>query len=114
MLGTGEQQAKRLNRMVNSMLDLSRIETGQLSIERAPVNLVDLAKRIVDEMQPTLGNHRLVLHCSDEPLVVEGDELRLDQVVQNLINNAAKYSPNGGPVDIAVREDEGMACIEVT
>lgn len=114
MLGMVEKQAFRLNQMVTSMLDLSRIETGQLSIERADADLAGILQQIVDELQPTLARHRIELKCPPRPVVIEGDRLRLEQVVQNLIQNAAKYSPDGGPIRVRLTEEEGMARIDVT
>jgi signal transduction histidine kinase len=106
-------QAERLNRMVAALLDLSRIQTGQLSIERAPLDLCALAQRVVDEIQPTLSRHTVTLSAPDEPLVLEGDELRLEQVLQNLIQNAAKYSPVSDAIEVRVEQRDAIACIQV-
>jgi PAS domain S-box-containing protein len=110
------KQARRLDRMVNSLLDLSRIETGQLSIESEPVDVCDFARRVVQEVRPTFEErYTLELNCPPGQLIVEGDELRLEQVLQNLIQNAAKYSPEGGPVTVTVehKEQEKQVCIAV-
>jgi signal transduction histidine kinase len=92
------QQAARLNRMINNLLDLSRIQAGRLEIDRELIDLAALVRRIVAEVQPTLTAHALTLAGDDQPLVVLGDELRLEQVFNNLIANAVKYSPSGGTV----------------
>jgi PAS domain S-box-containing protein len=107
-------QAGRLNRMITSLLDLSRIQTGQLSIERGAVDLCALLERVVNEVQPTLSEHSLSLSLAEQPLVVEGDELRLEQVFQNLIQNAVKYSPEGGAVQVQVQRHESQARVAVT
>jgi signal transduction histidine kinase len=107
-------QAERLNRMVASLLDLSRLETGQLSIERTPVDLRALAQRLVEEVQPTLNHPRLVLLAPPTPLLIEGDTLRLEQVLQNLIQNAVKYDPEGRPITVAVERHGALACVAVT
>jgi len=106
-------QAARLNRMVTALLDISRIQTGQLSIERAPLDLCLLAQRVVDDLQPTLDHHEIALNLPDKALVVEGDELRLEQVLQNLLQNAVKYSPGGGLVEVSVEERNQYACVMV-
>jgi PAS domain S-box-containing protein len=113
-LGLVAEQAGRLNRMVASLLDLSRLETGQLSIERTPVDLRALAQRLVEEVQPTLDQHRLVLQDAPAPLLIEGDALRLEQVLQNLIQNAVKYDPEGSPITVTVEPRGAMACVAVT
>jgi signal transduction histidine kinase len=100
--------------MVLSLLDLSRIETGQLSIERAPVDLNTLIARVVEEVQPTLDRHPVELHLPAQTLTVTGDALRLEQVVQNLVQNAAKYSPAGGPITVELAAEDGSARLAVT
>ena len=93
------EQAHRLNKMVASLLDVSRLQTGQLSIEQNPVELGELVRRIGGEVEQTLHQtHQLELRLPDEPVVVIGDDLRLEQVLQNLLQNAVKYSPQGGPI----------------
>lgn len=94
------EQAVRLHKLIGSLFDFSRIQTGQLSVNRSPVDLASLARRIVAILQPTVERHMLQFECSDAPLLVEGDELRLEQVLQNLIDNAIKYSPEGGMVAV--------------
>jgi PAS domain S-box-containing protein len=107
-------QSERLNRLIGSLLDLSRIETGQLSIERLPIDLDTMARRLVEEVQPSLDHHLLRFSGAPEPQIVEGDELRLEQVVQNLIQNAVKYSPEGGTIDLQVQRCGDAACVSVT
>jgi signal transduction histidine kinase len=109
-----EDQSQRLTKLVGTMLDLSRIESGQLSIERLPLDLHDLVQRVVTEMQPTLEGHTVELHCSNELVVVAGDELRLEQVLHNLLGNAAKYSPCGGVIRVHVCRNTTMARLTVT
>ena len=108
------EQAQRLNQLVALMLNLSRIETGQLSIERAPLDLHALTQRVVDEMQPLLERHTVTITGPDTPLIVEADELRLEQVLQNLIQNAIKYSPAGGPIMIHVVRQADHACLAIS
>jgi signal transduction histidine kinase len=107
------KQGWRLNTMVNSMLDLSRIETGQLSIERKPLDLCALVRRLSEEIRPTLDRHTLEFDCPNEPMIVEGDELRLEQVFHNLMQNGAKYSSEGGPINVRVEKTGREACIAV-
>jgi PAS domain S-box-containing protein len=106
-------QTRRLHKMIVSLLDISRIETGQLSIDCAPINMCALVGRVVDEMQVTLAERRIEMHCSDQLLIIEGDALRLEQVFQNLIQNALKYSSHTAPIVVAVRQHEASVCIDV-
>ncbi len=107
------EQAERLNRMITTLLDVSRIQIGQLTIERKPVDLCALTHRVVNEIQPAVERHTVVCHDLNEPLIVIGDELRLEQVLQNLIGNAIKYSPEGGPVEVHVYTQNQQACLAV-
>ena len=107
------QQAQRLNRMIASLLDLSRLQSGQLSIERTPLDFAALTARIVEELQPTFSNHSLQLDVPATPLWIDGDALRLEQVLQNLIGNAVKYSPKGGSVIVRVSAAD-QVCLTVT
>jgi signal transduction histidine kinase len=107
------EQAHRLNRLVGALLDHSRIQAGRLTIERAPVDLAEVLRRAADEIRPTLAAHTLNLELPPAPLVVLGDDVRLTQVIQNLVGNAVKYSPAGGPVDVRLAQDGDAAEISV-
>jgi signal transduction histidine kinase len=108
-IGVIVEQSGRLNKMIAALLDISRIEHGRLSIEHNPVDVDALVRRVVDEIQPTLDRHTVICELSCESLIVSGDELRLEQVLQNLIGNAIKYSPNGGPVVVRVARRSAVA-----
>lgn len=103
-------ESARLGQLINSMLDLSRIEAGQLSIQYNPVDVNALTARVVEAQQITLQRHTLTYLAPDGPVIISGDELRLEQVLQNLIQNAIKYSPKGGPVRVKLeRTEQGVA-----
>jgi PAS domain S-box-containing protein len=107
------EQAQRLNKMMNALLDVSRIATGQLSIEPAPVDLCALVQCIVDEVQPALDKHTVECPLPEETVLIDGDVLRLEQVLYNLVANAIKYSPQGGPVVVRLERDGDQARIVV-
>jgi signal transduction histidine kinase len=107
------KSAGRLNTLVDSLLDLSRIATGQLSIVRIELDLVALTHRVVAEVQPMLEQHTVALGGVPGPLIVEGDEMRLEQVLRNLIGNAIKYSPAGGPIAVTIERRGDQACVAV-
>jgi signal transduction histidine kinase len=108
------QQAKRLNKMILALLDVSRIETGRLDIERVPMDLCGLVRRVVEEIQPTLDKQSVDCLTPTGALMIDGDEVRMEQVVQNLLANAIKYSPSGGPVVVRVERRADQACLMVT
>jgi signal transduction histidine kinase len=107
------EQARRLNRLAAALLDHSRIQAGKLIIERAPLDLCELLRRSADEIRPSLNNHTLELALPPAPVLVLGDDVRLTQVVQNLIGNAVKYSPAGGPIDVRLATDGDWAELQV-
>ncbi|MBK9711471.1 MAG: CHASE3 domain-containing protein [Kouleothrix sp.] len=106
-------QAQRLNTMIGALLDVSRLETGQLSLDRTAIDLRQLVQQVVAEVQPTLTQHTIAYEAPEHALMVAGDALRLEQVLQNLIQNAVKYSPGGGAVRVRARLQDAAACIEV-
>jgi signal transduction histidine kinase len=107
-------QMRRLDRMIGTLLDIARIEHGQLNIAGAPLDLDDLAQRVIAEIQPTTDIHLISYSCIGGPTVVMGDELRLEQVLQNLLQNAIKYSPNGGPIAVELRGDGSAVRLQVS
>ena len=112
-LGVIVAQSARLNRMVAALLDIARIESGQLSIQRAPLDLCELARRVVEEAREQAEEHPLEITCQPEQLLIEGDDLRLEQVLQNLIQNAIKYSPPGAPVAVRLERQGAYASVAV-
>ncbi|HMQ34994.1 MAG TPA: ATP-binding protein [Chloroflexaceae bacterium] len=106
-------QLVRLSELVNTMLDVSRVATGQLQLARAPLDLCAFAGRVVDEAAAGCERHELTFHAPAVPVFVEADELRLEQVLQNLIGNAVKYSPDGGLVEVRVERRPDAAALRV-
>jgi signal transduction histidine kinase len=107
-------QATRLSKMVTSLLDISRLQLGQLSIEPMQLDLGALAARLVEEARPLLLQHSIEYIGTGAPALISGDELRLEQALQNLIQNAVKYSPDGGAITVRVARDATYASVAVT
>lgn len=107
-------QAQRLNKLVIALLDLARIEQGRLSIETAPLELGALVRRVVAETRPLLERQKLEAQLPTEPLVVLGDELRLEQVLQNLIANGLRYSPEESTVRVRLERNGEQALLTVS
>jgi signal transduction histidine kinase len=113
-LQTVVEHAHRLDTLIAMLLDVSRLEAGRLRIGREVVDLHTLTGRVITEMQLMAEQHPIELTGRDEPLTVIGDELRLEQVLNNLIGNAIKYSPAGGPITVDLEQQDGMACVSVS
>ncbi len=107
-------QAARLNEMVSLQFDMSRLHTGQLHIERVPLNIAALAQQVVEEVLPTITRHSVTYVGPDTPLLIEGDRLRLIQILHNLVQNAIKYSPAGGEVQVKVERHIGKVSVAVS
>lgn len=107
-------QAQRLHRLIATLLDVSRLESGRLVSARLPVDLCRVASQLAEELTPTLIRHVISLDLPDEPVLVAGDELRLEQMVQNLLHNAIKYSPRGGEIRVTVQRSENEALLSVS
>jgi signal transduction histidine kinase len=99
------QATSRLGDLIADLLDVTRLQAGRLRLHYEPTDLIALTRRVMTRLQMTTEQHTLSLHTSLEHLVVSSDPQRLDQVLSNLINNAIKYSPNGGPVTVSIGED---------
>ncbi|MFL5807725.1 MAG: ATP-binding protein [Roseiflexaceae bacterium] len=114
ILGVIEQQAIRLKKLIDALLDISRIENGQLVLAHMPIDLEVLAQRMVREVQPILRHHTIEFAGAGAPLMVQGDELRLEQVLQNIIQNAVKYSPSGGAITVQVGVQQRHAHVSIS
>jgi PAS domain S-box-containing protein len=113
LLHTIGEQIARLNQLIGVMLDLSRLQSEQLTITSTRLDIAALIRRVVDDVRPTLTQHTLACSLPDTPLMIDGDELRLEQVLQNLLSNAVKYSPAGGPITVRVERQNGSVCVAV-
>jgi CheY-like chemotaxis protein/two-component sensor histidine kinase len=96
------EQVKRLSRLVNGLLDVTRLQAGQLELLLEDVDLRELAEGIVERVRLGAPRHTFVLDVDPRPAVVRGDRARLDEVISALVDNAVKYSPEGGEVWVRV------------
>lgn len=102
-----ERLARRMVAMVNDLADAAQLRAGhQLALVQAPTDLVTLVRGAVDEHRPTAPRHNLVFRPAIPEVVGEWDGARLERVVANLLSNATKYSPGGGPVTVEVGREE--------
>jgi signal transduction histidine kinase/CheY-like chemotaxis protein len=107
-----DRQVRHLTHMVDDLLDVSRVTSGKIVLQRGPVDLREVARRCVQALDAAIKEqrHTVLVQVEEKPLLVEGDVVRLDQVVTNLLTNAIKYTPSGGRIEVrALREDsEGV------
>jgi signal transduction histidine kinase len=108
------EESDRVLVMLNTLMDISEAESGALQLHRAPVRLADVAARAVDLYRDVADAKGVVLSAStSSDVVVMGDATRLQQVAANLIDNAVKYTPAGGRVDVEVAGENSRAWLRV-
>lgn len=110
-----ERQVEHLVRLVDDLMEVSRISRGKIELRTEPVELAAVVRGAVETSRPLIegARHQLALSIPTEPLTVEGDSLRLTQVVSNLLNNAAKYTDAGGQIWLSVRREKDRVAISV-
>jgi PAS domain S-box-containing protein len=110
-----ERQVHQMTRMVDELLEVSRISRGKISLQTAPLDLADVVATAVETSRPLVEAHRHTLTVSlpERPARVEADGARLAQVLSNLLNNAAKYTEDGGRIDLSVEQAQGAVVIRV-
>ena len=110
-----ERQLTQLIRLVDDLLEVSRISRGKVELRRAAVDLAGVVASAVETSRPAIdaARHRLEIRLPPAPLQIEGDFVRLSQVVANLLNNAAKYTDPGGRIALSVQREGAEAEIRV-
>ncbi len=111
-----ERQARHLTRLVNDLLDLSRVAAGKIVLKRQRLELAEAVGQSVRTVLPLAQQHDIEIAVRTPPgrIVVDADPVRVDQIVTNLLTNAIKYTPEGGHVTVDLQEKEGNALIRVT
>ena len=102
--------------IVNDLLDLSRVQTGKLHLRREPVDLTDTVQRLGEALAVDAARKRITLVLDvvpDHPLMCHCDQVRVEQVIWNVLGNAIKFTPEGGEVRVTMAGDQGMARLEV-
>ena len=110
-----ERQAEQMTRLVDDLLDVSRITTGRIELRKQPVDLIELVKTALEASRPIIekAGHELKILIPPEPIPLDADPTRVAQILMNLLNNAAKYTPPGGRIELAARVERDFVEIRV-
>jgi PAS domain S-box-containing protein len=107
-------QAQRLDRLTTMLLDITRLEHGKVLLDRQPIDLRWNIEQVVQELRLLTEYHSITFDLPADPVIVEADELRMEQVLYNLVQNAVKYSPEGGTITVRAWSEAQQAVITVT
>ncbi|TFW20843.1 response regulator [Massilia arenosa] len=109
------RQTDHMVRLVDDLLDVSRISQGKITVHKAPLRLHEVVLAAIETANPAIkrGDHSLAVSLPDDDIWVEGDAVRLAQAVANLLNNAGKFTPRGGQISISALAENGEAVIRV-
>jgi PAS domain S-box-containing protein len=106
-LGIAERQVKHMVRLLDDLLDVSRFTRGKIQLKKSPVDLLAVINHAVEIAAPLIERkrHQLVVDLPAEPFQLEGDSTRLEQVMNNVLNNAAKYTEPGGKITVSAEKN---------
>jgi PAS domain S-box-containing protein len=109
-----EVAVTRLVKLTEDLLDVTRLQTGRLQLQRIPTNVVSLARRVAMFLQQATTRHQIDVRTTREQLMADIDPARVEQVLTNLVGNAIKYSPQGGPVIVTLFEEEASGKVSIS
>lgn len=111
-----DRQVTHLTRLVDDLLDVSRISRGLVELKKEPLEIRDFVLPALESSQPLIDarRHQFAMTLPTESVWVEGDRIRLTQIVSNLINNAAKYTDKGGHIELSVEPAGDEVCIRIS
>jgi signal transduction histidine kinase/ActR/RegA family two-component response regulator len=112
---TMERQLSHMVRLVDDLLDLSRINSDKLQLQRQPVALSEVVSQAVETVRPLItdAGHELVIDLTQEPMHVNADTVRLSQAFSNLLNNACKYTDDGGRISLTASREDGQVVVAI-
>jgi signal transduction histidine kinase len=106
------RQVDHISRLINDLLDVERIVAGKVQLNRRPIDIADSIRQVVASFSGVAAKDRQIT-VSTEPMWVEWDVVRLQQVLTNIITNAVKYTPPGGQIRVTLRAEDGDAVLRV-
>ena len=109
------RQVQQIIKLVDDLLEISRITRGKIALQREPIRLEDVVANAIETSRPQIdaGHHQLCVSLPEETVVLDADAVRLTQVLSNLLDNAARYTNAHGRIDLCARIEEGQARIAV-
>ncbi|RYG19089.1 MAG: response regulator [Caulobacteraceae bacterium] len=114
LIGIAHSNSQRLVRLINDILDVEKLESGQMTLDMAPLDLRDIAQRSIENVHGLADSLQVSLRLQDGPTApVRGDTDRLIQVAVNLLSNAVKFSPAGSEVEVSVQPETRIARLSV-
>jgi signal transduction histidine kinase/CheY-like chemotaxis protein len=114
-LGVMQRQVGHMVRLIDDLLDVARIKQGKLELKLDRIPLASAIEAAIEASLPAVqrADHTLRTHLTEEALFVDADQTRLAQIISNLLNNASKYTPNGGEIELSVRREGDSVAISV-
>jgi PAS domain S-box-containing protein len=111
-----ERQSQHMVRLIDDLLDVSRITRGKLELRRSEVRLTDVVRNAVDATRPAIdeAGHHVHVTLPERPILLYADPNRITQVLSNLLNNAAKYTPPGGRIELSAEQHDGEVAVTVS
>ncbi|MEC5163042.1 MULTISPECIES: hybrid sensor histidine kinase/response regulator [unclassified Janthinobacterium] len=115
ILSVFDRQLRHLTRLIDDLMEVSRISQGRMQLQREPVELTALLRSAAQDVATLMqaARHTLTLSLPAHPVVVDGDATRLVQIVLNLLTNAAKYTPDGGLIKLTLERDQEHVVVRV-
>ncbi|MDQ2821089.1 MAG: PAS domain S-box protein [Pseudomonadota bacterium] len=110
-----ERQVAQMVRLIDDLLDVARITGGKIALKKARVDVKDVLAAAIETSMPVIdnGRHALVVHQPDGTMTIDADATRIAQVLSNLLNNAAKYTPQGGRIVVTVSQEHDQAVVTI-
>jgi PAS domain S-box-containing protein len=106
LLGDAEHSAESLSKILDNLIELSRYEADRLNLSKGRLDLAGLITEVVENEKASQTSHRLVLDIADGMPLIQADQVRIQQVIHNLVDNAAKYSPRDSEILISVKQQD--------
>jgi PAS domain S-box-containing protein len=110
-----ERQVRHMTHLVDDLLEVSRITSGRIHLNRGPVELTEVLETVMEThgQAAETARHEITFSAAGEPIYVDGDRIRLTQIFSNILHNAVKYTPSGGEIHVALRKEGGQAAISI-